>query len=214
MKIKKSRYFFTVPAVLLLLVIGSCNMTSSDSPLVFAANGANLPAQYAIASGDAGLMLECLAGLNSQLKTGNLSDYQRGEIALDMIDILAVLSNAMAELLPFLIEGTPPANLDNLQDYYDASTEQYLLEIYEDRLMDFGIVADPSPMQMLWAVLAVVIYQTVVNGVDYGTMLPADALKYNSYVAESQQTAADGTNPYYRPVLDRLRTLYGETVVP
>jgi hypothetical protein len=191
-------------------------MNSTDSPLVIAANGANLPAQYAIASGDAGLMLECLGGLSDQLKTGNLSDYQRGEIALDMIDILAVLSKAMAELVPFLIEGTPPADLDDLQDYYDSSTQQYLLEIYEDQLMDFGILADPAPMQMFWAVLAVVIYQTVVNGADYDDMValfPADALIYDSYVAEAQLQAADGTNSHYLPVLDRLGTLF-ENFVP
>jgi hypothetical protein len=214
MKIKKSQYLFTVPAALLLLFFGSCEMNSSDSPLIIAANGVNLPAEYAIASGDAGLMLECLAGLNDQLKTGNLSDYHRGEIALDMVDLLAVLSNAMVDLTPYLVGGRLPDLLDELEDYYDPSTEDYILDIYEGRLMEFGILADPSPMQMFWAVLAIILYETIVNGFDYATMPAADAQIYGSYVAEARQQAAGGTNPYYLPVLDNLRTLFGETVVP
>ncbi|RKX82332.1 MAG: hypothetical protein DRP70_16525 [Spirochaetes bacterium] len=203
---KKKQLIIVILGVLILSGFTSCNIS-----LV---KGSNLPAEYAIASGDTRLMLSCLGGLNSQLESGGLSDLERGEIALDMVDILAVLSNAFVTILPYLLDGEPLAPLVLIDDFIDEAGESYLTRIAEDRLMEYGINADPSPMQLFWGILGLAVYESVVNGGDYNSLSLSPDLKssYDAMVLDAQLEAAEGSNPDFILLLNQLRTVFGEPI--
>ena len=197
--------------VLLLLIPPACNMTPADSLFTSIADGSKLPAEFAIASGDAGLMLGCLSGLNTRQNSGGLSETERGEIALDMIDLLAVLSNAMVDLVPYLLEGVPPTLLE-IEDFFESTDNNYLVSIAEDNLIDYGLNADPAPMQLFWGALGMAAYEYQIQGnwldVTYDNIIITSPL-YDVIVAEADLMAAQGTNPYFLLLFDKFRTLIG-----
>jgi len=200
---KKHLIIIAIISVLTLSGLTSCNIS-----LV---KGSNLPAEYAIASGDVRLMLSCLSGLDSQIQSGGLSDLERGEIALDMVDILAVLSKAFVTILPYLLEGEPPGSLTLIDDFYDETGESYLTRIAEDRLMEYGINADPSPMQLFWGILGLAVYENAVSG-DYNSLSADLKSSYDAMVLDAQQKAAEGSNPDFILLLNQLRTVFGEPI--
>ncbi len=199
---KKHLIIIAIISVLMLSGLTSCNNSL--------AKGSNLPAEYAIASGDVRLMLSCLSGLDSQLQSGGLSDLERGEIALDMVDILAVLSKAFVTILPYLLEGEPPGSLTLIDDFYDETGESYLTRIAEDRLMEYGINADPSPMQLFWGILGLAVHTNVVG--DYNSLSADLKSSYDAMVLDAQQKAAEGSNPDFILLLNQLRTVFGESI--
>ncbi|GEM_PF-4035352 len=201
---KQHLIIISILGIFMISVLSSCNLS-----LV---NGSNLPAEYAIASGDVSLMLSCLGGLESKLHSGNLSVLEQGEIALDMIDILAVLSNAFVIILPYLLEGVPPDPLILIDDFYNEAGEGYLIRIEEDKLIEYGINANPSSMQLFWGVLGLIAYETVVNGVDYNFLSFEQKIFYDAMVLEAQQKAAEGNNSDYIPLLNQLRTVFGDSI--
>ena len=198
---------------ILALVLSSCNMTAANSPFSDFVQGSKLPAEFAIASGNVRLMLGCLAGLNDDLDAGGLSDREAGEIALDMIDILAVLSDAMPSLIPYLIEGDQVAFLTAVENFYDPAGETYLLRIGQQSLMEYGLNADPSPLQLLWGAIGLYVYEELVAnpGGDYNNMPANDKVLYHKIMAEAEKRAAEVKNPeYYLAVLTRFREAFGE----
>ncbi len=201
---KKQLIIIGLLCIFMMSGLSSCNIS-----LV---KGSNLPAEYAIASGDTGLMLSCLGGLNSQLQSGSLSDLERGEIALDMVDILAVLSNAFVTILPYLLEGEPPDPLNLIDKFYDEAGEGYLTRIGEDRLMEYGINAEPSPMQLLWGILGLAVYETVVNGGNHNSLNAEQIILYDVMILDAQQKAAEGSNSDFILLLNQLRTVFGEPI--
>ncbi len=196
---------------ILILVLSSCNMTAANSPFSDFAQGSKLPAEFAIASGNVGLMLGCLAGLDDDLQSGGLSNREAGEIALDMIDLLAVLSQVMPNLVPYLIEGDQVALLNAVDDFYDPAGETYLKRIGRDSLIEYGLNAEPSPLQLLWGALGFVIYEQIENGViAYGGLTTTQS-QYDAIMAEAVQQAAEVENPeYYLAVLTGFREAFGE----
>ncbi len=206
---------FTVSStVLFLLIFPACNMTPADSLFTSMANGSKLPVEFAIASGDVGLMLGCLSGLNAQLDSSGLSETERGEIALDMIDLLAVLSNAMVTILPYLLEGAPPIDLIDIGDFYDSANVNYLISIAEDKLIEYGINADPAPMQLFWGALGMAAYEYQLQGNDWTQVTYVNITNtsplYDVIIAEAELMAVQGTNPYFLTLLDRFRALIGD----
>ncbi|MCK5735048.1 MAG: hypothetical protein KAH21_01165, partial [Spirochaetaceae bacterium] len=175
-------------AVFLLLILSSCNMSPADSLFTSFAQGSKIPAEYAIASGNAGLMLGCLAGLEREFNSTGLSGLERGEIALDMVDLLAVLSQSMIVLFSYILEGSPPGDLADIDSFYSSPIDaEYLIRIANEKLMEYGINADPSPMQLFWSILGLAIYENVVNGGDYSTMAADHKLLYDNLVAAAEQ---------------------------
>lgn len=198
--------------VLLPFFLVACNMSLADSFFTSIAQGAELPVEYAIASGDTGLMLGCLAGLEERLNSGSLSEKERGEIALDMVDLLAVLSNSMNTLFPYLLEDSPPEDLSQLESFFATDTAaEYLIRIAENKLMEYALYAAPSPMQLFWGILGLVIQEDIVNGGDFTTLNQEQRNLYETLVVRAEQKAEEGTNPDFLPVLNQLRALFGET---
>ncbi len=201
-----------IPLIAILnLVLSSCNMTAANSPFSDFAQGSKLPAEFAIASGNVGLMLGCLAGLDDDLQSGGLSNREAGEIALDMIDLLAVLSQVMPNLVPYLIEGDQVALLDAVDDFYDPAGETYLRRIGEESLIDYGLYAEPSPLQLFWGALGLVIYDELTNPGDYTTMSGSNLDQYNAVIDEAILQAAEVENPEnFLAVLNQFRVLFGD----
>ncbi len=215
MKNRKIWHPILLSPLFLSLVLSSCNMITADSPFAPFVNVGDLPVKYVIASGDPYLMLECLKNQAVLIEDTNLSASEKGEIALDMIDLLAVLSKSISNLLPYLSGNLSPDLLIELEDFYSTSYGRYLIEIQARDLMGYGKFSEPSPLQYFWAILAFTIYQSTENGVvNYVGMNEDDALVYDSYIVAAEQQAADGRNIDYLPPLNHLRTLFGETVVP
>ena len=210
MKKKPLIFVGSFTAALLLLVLSSCNMSPADSLFTSFAQGSELPAEYAIASGNIGLMVGCLAGLERQFNSTGLSDLERGEIALDMVDLLAVLSRSMIVLFSYILEASSPVGLTDIDSFYPSPVDaEYLIRIANEKLMEYGINADPSPMQLFWSILGLAIYENVVNGGDYSTRAADHKLLYDNLVAVAEQEASKGTNPGFLPLLNQLRTVFG-----
>lgn len=200
-----------LPKVLGLLLaitfmLSSCEMAQTRSDWNGLADGAKLPAEFAIASGEPIIILQCLGGLRDQFNEGGLSDIERGEIALDMIDLIAVLSNAVHNLAPFLLGEEDPAILSEIDDFFDSADIAILNLIAQEQLMESGIYADPAPMQLFWSILSLASY----TGLDYSAMTLAEQAFYNQIVAEAENQANEGSNTTFAPLLSEFRSHMNE----
>lgn len=198
--------------ILLLLMIplffSSCDISAAQDGWSNLADGAKVTPALAIASGNPSIMQECLDGLISQFDEPGLTNEQRGEIALDMIDLLAVLSRAVVDLAPYLFGEVDPATMTDINEFYQTIDSQFLITISEKRLMTYGLNADPAPTQLLWSLLSLVIRAGLDNG-EYNLLSADEKADFQYMVDEANALAAEGTNTTFVPLLNQFRTLLG-----
>jgi hypothetical protein len=195
--------------VLPLFIFSSCEMAHTRNGFNGIADGSKVPVPMAIASGDTWIMIECLGSLRNKLNECGLSEFERGKIALDMIDLLAVLSGAIVKIGPYLLEDIPPTNFAAPVEFFESADDGTLAQIAEEKLMEFGIYADPSPMQLFWSLLSLILIQDTYPALsfDYVTDLsPSEQIMYDQIVNEAVEQGAVGTNAQFLPLLSHFRS--------
>lgn len=201
----------TIPAILVVLILSSCNMMDVSHPFAFFANGGSLSSDMAIASGDPQLMLDCLQSLNTELHSDSLAPEEHSQVALDMIDLLAVLSQVAESLVPYILESADTGTLDDLEDFLDSSVGDYLSRIAEENLMYHGILGKPSPMQKLWACLGVIAYAFILDStppfLDPGDITEEQYDQMIVWIGEARVTAAEAENEDFLALLNQLESL-------
>ncbi len=210
MNLKKLRGTSLLGLFLLIpLLLSSCNMMGIDSPFTFVADGGSLTAKMAIASGDPTLMLQCLARIASDYNSGNLSSAEMGEAALDMIDLLAVLSRVINAVIPIIVDNKVP------DDYY-ADAEQflniadinYLADIADDSvaadLINHALSADPTALQYFWMAMGLYAWYYLSGALE---SLDQDSYDYViDRVNEAQLVASDAGNTEVVDLLEWFET--------
>ena len=212
----------TVAAVLVVAVLAStlsCEFSDAGNVFAGTAYGGHLPAEYAIASGDPVLMLECFAVIYQAWEAGTLSGRAQGKAALDLIDLLAVLSRVITALIPVLLDNQSPVNFDDPADFFSSADIDYLADIAANRLLDSALTSgsDPSPLQFLWSVLGILAYEIYVNGATwddiFGQLTPAEeaALKadISTWLADADAEASRQGDTQFLALTAQLRVVLG-----
>lgn len=197
-----------LPLILILLLLSACNMTGYNSPWSSLAKGGNLPAELAIASGDRELMLDCFHQLFDDFKSGGIAGGLRAEAALDMIDLLAVLSDVVRSLIPYILDGADPTNLDELSDFLDSANQSFLLTLGSEQFINDGEAAGPSPLQYFWSALGLHVYLLDQYGPPPVGIPPGEHQFMLDLLDSAEQEAADSGNNQLEAFFTQFESLF------
>jgi hypothetical protein len=215
----KKRLFPMAVSVLIGVIItllSSCEVDMVTDSYQVVADGAALPAKYAIASGNQALMQECLDYNLNRLDDAGLSTEEKGRIALDALDLLAVLSGAVEGLVPYLTGESDPVSIMTLDEFYTPNSEQYLAQITGNKLIYYAQGTKASPLQRLWGKLAVGAFLYQNNGgvwpANFSDLssLPDDVeAVFSEWNDGIDAAAASSSSPGFNGLIARLKALVG-----